>query len=137
MLLKPVEPRLPLPLLVGDPAAQPLHALDVQSARSPLTVDALVDQPAAPQDADVAGDGLVRQIERLGELTDSGVASSQPRHDRPTGAVAEGGEDGIQVGVDVGNSCHSVDGIRNELLVQGIRCARDSLNMLTTLAPLG
>ena len=43
-------------------------------ARSPLTVDPLVDQPAAPEDADVTGDGLVRQVERLDELAHGRLA---------------------------------------------------------------
>lgn len=121
MLVEPVEARLPLSLLFGDPTAQLLHALDVQPAWSPLTVDPLVDQPAAPEDADVTGDGLVRQVERLGELADGRISSGEPGDDRPTGPVAEGGEGGIQVGVDVGSSCHGLDTIRNEMLVQVIR----------------
>jgi hypothetical protein len=118
VLVEPVEARLPLSLLLGDPTAQLLHALDVQPARSPLTVDALVDQPAAPEDADVAGDGLVRQVERLGQLADGRLASGEPGDDRSPGSIAEGREGRIQVDVDGGSSGHSPDIICNEVLVQ-------------------
>ena len=101
MLLEPVEARLPLSLLLADPTDQLLHALDVQPARSPLTVDPLLDQPAAPEDADVAGDGLVCQVEWLGEFANGRLAPGEPADDRPTGTVAQGSEGGIQVGVDV------------------------------------
>jgi hypothetical protein len=91
-------------LLLGDPPAEVLHALDVQAARSALTVDPLLDEPAAAEDPDVAGDGLVRQVEWFGELADGRFAPSQPGDDLPTGSVAEGGECGIQV--DVGSDWH-------------------------------
>jgi hypothetical protein len=120
VLLEPVKARLPLSLLLGDPTAQLLHALDVEAARSPLTVDPLVDQLAAPEDADVAGDGLVRQVERLGKLADRRLALGQSGDDRSAGPVAEGRESSIQIGVDVdvGSSGHDVDTIYNETLVQ-------------------
>jgi hypothetical protein len=123
VLLQAVDARLPLALLLADPTDQLLHALDVQATRSPLTVDPLVDQPAAPEDADVAGDGLVRQVERLGKFTDGRLASGEPADDRPTGSVAERSEGGIQirVDVDVGSSGHDVDHICNEVLVQAER----------------
>lgn len=106
MLFEPVEARLPFALLRADPTDQLLHALDVQPARSPLTVDPLLDQATAPEDADVAGDGLVCQVEWLGKLADGCLAPGEPADDRSTGAIAEGSEGGIQVGVDVGSNCH-------------------------------
>jgi hypothetical protein len=116
VLLEPVEARLPVSLLLGDPIAQLLHTLDVQPARSPLPVDPLVDQPAAPEDADVAGDGLVRQVERLGKLADSRLASGESGDDRSTGPIAKGGEGGIQVGIDVGSGWHSLTLLATEYL---------------------
>jgi hypothetical protein len=106
VLLEPVEARLPLSLLLADPIDQLLHALGVQAAWSPLTVDPLSDQPAAPEDADVSGDGLVCQVEWLGELANRRLAPGEPADDRPTGTVTEGSEGGIQVGADVGSGCH-------------------------------
>lgn len=106
MLLEPVEPRLPLSLLLGDPTAQLLHALDVQPARTPLTVDPLVDQPATPEDADVTGDGLMRQVERLGKLTHGRLASGKPGDDRSTGPITERGKGRVHVGIDVRSSWH-------------------------------
>jgi hypothetical protein len=121
VLLESIEARLPLALLFADPTDQLLHALDVQLARSPLTVDALVDQPAASEDADVAGDGLVCQIEWLGEFADGRLAPREPADDRPTSSVAEGGEGGIKASFDVESSCHRADTICNKTIVQGLR----------------
>ncbi len=64
MLVETIEAGFPLTLLVDDPVGQLLHALSVQAAGPPLPVDALVDEAAPPQDADVAGNGLVREVER-------------------------------------------------------------------------
>ena len=108
VFVEPIEARLPLALLLADPTDQLLHALDVQSARSPLTVDPLLDQPAAPEDADVAGDGLVGQVEWRGEFAHGRLAPGEPADDRPTGAVAEGSEGRIQVDVELGSSGHVV-----------------------------
>lgn len=127
MLLEPAQARLPLPLLLGDPAAQLLHALDVQPARPPLTIDPLMDQPATPQDADVAGDGLGGQVERLGQLSDGRLASGQPGDDRPASPIPKSRESRIQIGVnlnldlDVWSSRHDLDAIHNQTLVQRSR----------------
>ena len=47
----------------------------------------------------------------------------EPGNDRPTRPVTEGGEDGVQIGVDIdiGSSCHGLDTIYNNMLVQVIR----------------
>jgi hypothetical protein len=122
VLLEPVEERPPLSLLLADPTDQLLHALDVQPTRSPLTVDPLLDQAAAPEDADVAGDGLVCQVEWLGKFANGRLAPGEPADDRPTGTVTEGSEGGIQVGAEVGSSsCQGVYHICNEILVQALR----------------
>ena len=121
MLLESIEARLPLALLFADPTDELLHALDIQLARSPLTVDALLDQPAAPEDADVAGDGLVCQIEWLGEFADGRLAPREATDDRPTSSVAEGREGGIQARFAFESSCQAADIICNEILVQGLR----------------
>jgi hypothetical protein len=118
VLFEPVEARLPFSLLLVDPTDQLLHALDVQPARSPLTVDPLLDQPAASEDADVAGDGLVCQVEWLGKLANGRLAPGEPADDRSTGTVAEGSEGGIQIGVDVESTCHRSHAICNGPLVQ-------------------
>ena len=106
MFLEPAESRRPLSLLLADPTGELLHARRVQAARSPLTIHTLLDQPAAPEDADVAGDGLVCQVEWRGEFTNGRLAPGEPDDDRPPGTVAERSEGGIQVGADVGSGCH-------------------------------
>lgn len=113
MFLELAEARPPLSLLLADPAGQFLHALAGQPARSPLTVDSLLDQPAAPEDADVAGDGLVGQVERLRELADGRLAFRELADDRSTGAVREGGEGGVQIRVQVRSDCHPTEAIFN------------------------
>jgi hypothetical protein len=55
-----------------------------------------MDDPAASQNADVTGDRLVREIERLGELADGRLATSEPSNDRPAGPVTERGKGCIQ-----------------------------------------
>jgi hypothetical protein len=130
VLPEPVETRLPLSLLLADPTDQLLHALDVQPTRSPLPVDPLLDQPAAPEDADVAGDGLVCQVEWLGEFANGRLASGEPADDRPTGTVTEGSEAGIQVGADVGSGCHG-----RRPYLQRNPCASISLNEGLGLPP--
>ena len=120
MLLESTKARLPLPLLLGDPTAQRLQAFDVQPARSPLAVDPLMDQLTASEYADVVRDGLVRQVEWLGELADGRLAPRQSGKDRPAGPVPEGGEGGIQFGVDAGRSSHGADRICKALLAQMI-----------------
>jgi len=104
VVIELIEARLPFSLLLDDPTAQRLHALEVQPAWPPLTVHPLMNEPATPEDADVAGNGLVRQREWLGQLADGRLAPGQPGDDRPTGPVTEGGEGAIQVGLDVGSS---------------------------------
>jgi len=126
VLLEPVEARLPLSLLLADPTDQLLHAVDVEPARSPLTVDPLLDHPAAPEDADVAGDGLVGQVEWLGEFANGRLAPGEPADDRPSGPVAESSEGGIQVNAEVGSSCHGADDICNEVVAQAFRCMKAS-----------
>jgi hypothetical protein len=97
VLLEPVEARLPLALLLGEPATQLPHALDVQPARTSLTLDPLVDKPATSKDADVAGDGLLRQVERLGKLSDSRLPLRQSHDHCPTSRVAERREGSVEV----------------------------------------
>jgi hypothetical protein len=97
VLLEPVEARLPLALLLGEPATQLSHALDVQPARTSLTLDPLMDKPATSKDADVAGDGLLRQVERLGELSDSRLPLRQSHDHCPTSRVAERREGSVEV----------------------------------------
>lgn len=118
MACEHVEARVPLPLLLGDPFAQRLHSLEVQAARSPLPVHSLVDQPATPEDPDVPGNSLVGHVEGLSQLTDRRLAGRQPGDDGPTGPVAEGGEGGVQFGVDVGNRAHEHQRICNNFLAQ-------------------
>ena len=102
MLVEAIEARLPLVLLLADPAGEVLHAFDVQAARSPLPVHALVDQAAPPKDAHVAGDRLVREIERRGQLADGCLALSEASDDRSARLIAQGGERGVQFCLDVG-----------------------------------
>lgn len=72
----------------------------------------------------MAGDGLVCQVEWLGKLANGRLALGEPADDRSTGTVAEGGEDGIQIGVDVGSNCHRSYPICNDILVQALRCMK-------------
>jgi hypothetical protein len=83
--------------LLDDPATQLLHSLRVQLARSALAVDTLVNQAAAPEDTDVAGDGLVRQLERFGEFAHRRFALCETREDCPAGPIPHGGEGGVQI----------------------------------------
>lgn len=108
MLLQPVEARLPLPLLLGDPADQILHAVGIQPAWSALAFDSLVNEPAAPENADVAGDRLVREVERLGEFSHSRIATSEPGKDRSASPIAQGSEGGIQAGIGVRRLDHTM-----------------------------
>jgi hypothetical protein len=121
VLFQPVEARLPLSLLLGDPADQLLHSVGIQPARPALTVDPLVDQAAPPENTDVARYRLVRQVERLGEFTHGRIATSQPCQDRSASPITQGGESGIQGRVDFRRLGHIGERICNSLIVQQAR----------------
>ena len=105
MLVEPIEPRLPLSLLVADPARQLLEPFDIERARSSLAVDPLLDQSAASQDAHVPRDRLMGQLEWFSKLTDGRLTPCKSAHDRPPGPVAEGSEGCVQI--DIGASSHA------------------------------
>lgn len=68
----------------------------------------------------MVGDGLVREVEWLGELTDGRLAPRQSREDCPPRPVAEGGESGVQFGVHAGCCSHGFHGIYKLMFAQMI-----------------
>ena len=109
MFVEPMEAGFPLALLFADPACQLLQALDIERARSSLTVYALLDQSAASKDAHVSRDCLVGQVEWFGELAHSRFPLCESAHDCSSRPVAEGGEGCVQLDIDRGNhGCHHI-----------------------------
>ena len=120
MSFEVVEARLPFSALLGDPTDHLLQTFVVEPTRAPLTIDPLADQTATPEDADVAGDGLVGQVERRGEVADGRFAPREPTDDRPPSLVAEGGEGRVEVSLGIGSGRHDGHPMYNEVLVQAI-----------------
>lgn len=122
MIFEPIETRLPHPLLLANPVGQFTHAHGIQPTRSSLAVDALLDQSATPEDAHMARDRLVGQVEWSGEFADGRLAPREPTDDRPAGRVPEGREGRIHIGIAVISQCrHARQHIRNGFVVQPIR----------------
>jgi len=99
VLLKRVEPVAPSAALLIDPTAEHRQLIGSQPAGTSGALASLLDETTPPQHAYVMGDGLRRQVERLGELSHGGVTLGEASHQRATDRIAESGEGQVEVRV--------------------------------------
>src|SRR6516164_2377180 len=96
VLVELVEPLVPDPPALLDPAERLIERLGPQMAGPELGVAGAGDGPAALQHLQVLGDARQRHAERRRQFGHGRVAGRQPGHDGPPGWVGQRGERGVQ-----------------------------------------
>src|SRR5262249_45534131 len=92
VVVHPVEAVLPHRPVLLRPGRDLLQWCGVEAERSELGAVTPHDQPRPLQHVDVLRDGRKRQVERLGELVDGRLTSSETGQDRSPRRVGQHGE---------------------------------------------
>src|SRR6478609_7723931 len=93
---------VPEALVALDPAGCLRQGAPGNPGRTELRIAPAGDQPCPFEHAKVLRDGGESHVERGGQLPHRRLALAEPRQDRPTGRVGEGGEGGTE---QIGGHC--------------------------------
>src|SRR5260370_37771887 len=97
VLVELVEPLLPDPPVLLDPADGRVQHRTLQVAGPELGATGPGDEPALLEHLQVLGDARKGHVERRGQLVHRGVPPGQASDDRPPGRVRQGREGGVEL----------------------------------------